>query len=60
MLRLREELLQRQDLLAVAQRALREQADLGERVEHDARRLDRGRPPSSMALMVCPSSTSEG
>src|ERR1051326_8967688 len=31
-----EELLQRQDLLAIAQRALREQPDLRQRVEHDA------------------------
>ena len=35
-----EIVLQRQDLPAVAQRALRQQADLGQAVEHDARRLD--------------------
>ena len=35
----REIVLQRQDLAAVAQRALRQQADLGQAVEHDARGL---------------------
>ena len=35
-----EELLQREDLPAVAQRALRQQPQLGQRIEHHALRLD--------------------
>ncbi len=33
-------MLQREDLAAIAKRGLREQADFGQAVEHDARRLD--------------------
>jgi hypothetical protein len=44
-----EELLERQDLAAVAQRALRQQPQLGQRVEHQPSRaglLDRGQHPA--------------
>ncbi len=37
----REVVLERQDLAAIPQRALREQTDFGQAVEHHARRLDR-------------------
>ena len=54
-----EELLERQDLAAVAERVLREQPHLGKRVEDDRVGLD----PLDLvqhALVVSPSSTSDG
>ena len=44
-----EIVLQRQDLAAVAQRALRQQADLRQAVEHDPVRLHAARPPRRSA-----------
>ena len=54
-----EVLLERQDLAAVAQRTLGQQANLRQRVEHQTLRLDAG-ATSSTALVVSASSTSDG
>ena len=51
---LREVVLERQDLPAVAQRALRQQPDLGQAVDHDAARLGRARPPRRSAWWFRP------
>ena len=49
-----EELLQREDLPPVAQRVAGEQPQLRERVEHDARRLERARRPAGSAWSWSP------
>ena len=54
----REIMLQRQDLAAVAQRSLRQQANFRKAVEHDAVGLT-GSKASKMRFVVSPSSRSE-
>ena len=55
---LREIMLERQDLPAVAQRTLRQQPDLGQAVEDDAVGLERS-TASKICFVVSPSSRSD-